>query len=139
MLADARAAGKTDAAPFTVSGIRAQDMAVRLKYADLPVGPVIPDREEAIRAALEATPPGETLYVLPTYTAMLEIRKTLSEHGLHAPVLGGQVSYQLSALSDQQEPPPNVLAEEGRNLRWKHRDAHVRDAPRQTQLIAEGR
>ncbi|MBA2618067.1 MAG: DUF1727 domain-containing protein, partial [Rubrobacter sp.] len=81
MLADARAAGETDAAPFTVSGIRAGDMAVRLKYADLPVGEVIPDREKAIKAALKSTPPGETLYVLPTYTAMLEIRKSLSEMG----------------------------------------------------------
>jgi UDP-N-acetylmuramyl tripeptide synthase len=85
MLADARSEGKTNAAPFTVSGIRAQDMAVRLKYADLPVGPIIPDREEAIKSALEATPPGETLYVLPTYTAMLEIRKTLSEMGYTHP------------------------------------------------------
>src|SRR5215213_2292509 len=85
MLADARAEGKTDAAPFTVSGIRAQDMAVRLKYADLPVGLVIPDRKEAIETALQVTPPGETLYVLPTYTAMLEIRKTLSEMGYTHP------------------------------------------------------
>ena len=37
------------------------------------------------QAALEATPPGETLYVLPTYTAMLEIRKTLSEMGYTHP------------------------------------------------------
>ena len=86
MLADARAEGRTnDMSPFMVSGIRAEDMAVRLKYADLPVGPVIPDRAEAIRAALDATPPGETLHVLPTYTAMLEIRKTLSELGYTHP------------------------------------------------------
>src|SRR5918994_3384161 len=85
MLADARREGKTEAAPFTVSGIRAEDMAVRLKYAELPVGPVIPDREEAIKSALAATPPGETLYVLPTYTAMLEIRHTLSEMGYTHP------------------------------------------------------
>jgi UDP-N-acetylmuramyl tripeptide synthase len=85
MLADAKEEGKTDAAPFTVSGIRADDMAVRLKYAELPVGPVIPDREEAIKVALAATPPGETLYVLPTYTAMLEIRQTLSEMGYTHP------------------------------------------------------
>src|ERR687889_2107845 len=85
MLADAREEGKTDAAPFTVSGIRADDMAVRLKYAELPVGPVIPDRKEAIKVALAATPPGETLYVLPTYTAMLEIRQTLSEMGYTHP------------------------------------------------------
>ena len=36
-------------------------------------------------AALAATPPGETLYVLPTYTAMLEIRKTLSDMGYTHP------------------------------------------------------
>ena len=81
MLAEARAAGETDAAPFTVSGTRAGDMAVRLKYAELPVGEVIPDRKEAIEAALASTPPGETLYVLPTYTAMLEIRKALGDMG----------------------------------------------------------
>lgn len=79
------AEGRTEGAAITVSGIRAEDMAVRLKYAELPVGPVIPDREEAIKKALEATPPGETLYVLPTYTAMLEIRKTLSEMGYTHP------------------------------------------------------
>jgi len=78
MLAEARPAGGR---PFTVSGIRAGDMAVRLKYADLPVGEVIEDRKQSIKRAIEATPPGEMLYVLPTYTAMLEIRQTLSELG----------------------------------------------------------
>jgi lipid II isoglutaminyl synthase (glutamine-hydrolysing) len=86
MLAEARAEGRTNGmSPFMVSGIRAEDMALRLKYADLPVGAVIPDREEAIKVALAETPPGETLYVLPTYTAMLEIRKTLSEWGYTHP------------------------------------------------------
>jgi UDP-N-acetylmuramyl tripeptide synthase len=86
MLADARAEGRTNVmSPFMISGIRAEDMAVRLKYADLPVGVVIPNREEAIKAALDDTPPRETLYVLPTYTAMLEIRKTLSELGYTHP------------------------------------------------------
>ena len=86
MLADAGAEGHTNGLePFMVSGTRAEDMAVRLKYADLPLGTIIPDRERAIKAALEATPPGETLYVLPTYTAMLEIRRTLSELGYTHP------------------------------------------------------
>jgi UDP-N-acetylmuramyl tripeptide synthase len=85
MLADARRGREKDGAPFMVSGIRAGDMAVRLKYAELPVGAVIPDRREAIEAALEATPPGETLYVLPTYTAMLEIRKKLADLGYTHP------------------------------------------------------
>jgi lipid II isoglutaminyl synthase (glutamine-hydrolysing) len=74
-----------DAAPIMVSGLRAGDMAVRLKYAELSVGEVIPDRREAIRRAIENTPPGETLYVLPTYTAMLEIRQSLSDLGYTHP------------------------------------------------------
>jgi UDP-N-acetylmuramyl tripeptide synthase len=82
MLAEAR---PEDGKPFSVSGIRATDMAVRLKYADLPVGDVIEDRKQAIKQAIETTPPGETLYVLPTYTAMLEIRQTLSELGYTHP------------------------------------------------------
>ncbi|CAN5872881.1 MurT ligase domain-containing protein [soil metagenome] len=82
MLADAVDEGRTGGlSPFMVSGLRAEDMAVRLKYAGLPVGAVIPDCQDAISAALAATPAGETLYVLPTYTAMLEIRKTLSDLG----------------------------------------------------------
>jgi lipid II isoglutaminyl synthase (glutamine-hydrolysing) len=86
MLADAGIEGQTKgASPFMVAGLRAEDMAVRLKYADLPVGSVIPDLKVATMAALEATPPGETLYVLPTYTAMLKIRKTLSELGYTHP------------------------------------------------------
>ena len=51
MLADAHADGRTDGmAPIMVSGIRAADMAVRLKYAELPVGTVIADRKQAIHA-----------------------------------------------------------------------------------------
>ena len=86
MLADAFREGRAgDIEPFMVSGLRAEDMAVRLKYAELPVGVVIPGREKALKTALEATPSGETLYVLPTYTAMLEIRKTLSDLGYTHP------------------------------------------------------
>jgi UDP-N-acetylmuramyl tripeptide synthase len=60
-------------------------MAVRLKYAELPVHSVVPDRKEALMSALDATPPGETLYVLPTYTAMLELRRVLSDLGYTHP------------------------------------------------------
>ncbi|MCA1715715.1 MAG: MurT ligase domain-containing protein [Actinobacteria bacterium] len=81
MLANAGAAP----AGFHVSGIRAEDMSVRLKYAELPVRSVVPDRKEALLQALDATPPGETLYVLPTYTAMLELRQVLSDLGYTHP------------------------------------------------------
>jgi UDP-N-acetylmuramyl tripeptide synthase len=64
---------------IVVSGIRAEDMAVRLKYAGLPEEQlqVIPDLKEALNKALEQTGPDETLYVLPTYTALLTLNKML--------------------------------------------------------------
>jgi hypothetical protein len=35
------------------------------------------DAALALRRAIAATPAGETLYVIPTYTAMLEVRNIL--------------------------------------------------------------
>jgi len=37
-----------------------------------------PNLKKAITGGIEKTPPGETLYILPTYSAMLEIRKILT-------------------------------------------------------------
>jgi UDP-N-acetylmuramyl tripeptide synthase len=63
---------------LTVSGTRAWDMALRLKYAGLTDAPNVErDTARALRSALEQTPDGGTLYVIPTYTAMLEVRNTL--------------------------------------------------------------
>lgn len=63
----------------TVGGTRAADMAVRLKYAG--VEPermtVVDDLAEALDVALSRLPPGATLYALPTYTAMLNLRAEL--------------------------------------------------------------
>ncbi|MCC6174711.1 MAG: Mur ligase family protein [Chloroflexi bacterium] len=64
-------------------GTRADDMAVRLKYALVPEDRIVvePDPRRALAAALERAVPGETVYVLPTYTAMLEIRDVLRQDG----------------------------------------------------------
>jgi UDP-N-acetylmuramyl tripeptide synthase len=63
----------------TVSGTRAWDMALRLKYAGLePLSHVETDTTQALRNAVTQTPAGETLYVIPTYTAMLEVRDLLA-------------------------------------------------------------
>jgi UDP-N-acetylmuramyl tripeptide synthase len=66
-----------------VSGIRASDMAVRLKYAGLDASliRVEPSMDRALDAAIGSLPSGETLYVLPTYTAMLAFRKGLHNRG----------------------------------------------------------
>ncbi|MEM9218399.1 MAG: MurT ligase domain-containing protein [Cyanobacteria bacterium P01_F01_bin.150] len=66
------------------TGIRAKDMAVRLKYALDALNPVKPTHtEENIRQAIEKTTAqaqdGDTVYVLPTYTAMLEFRKIMGK------------------------------------------------------------
>ncbi len=67
-----------------VSGIRAEDMALRLKYALVPPDQVILEKvlRQALARALQRTPAGETLYVLPTYTAMLEVRELMHKMGL---------------------------------------------------------
>ncbi len=61
---------------LTLSGDRVYDLALRLKYADLH-GEIVPDLKNALREALAKTPEDQTLFILPTYTAMLDVRKIL--------------------------------------------------------------
>ena len=73
-------AGRTRS--LIVSGTRAADMALRLKYAGVDADPSVEDNaERALRQALRSTPEGHTLYVVPTYTAMLTVRETLARWG----------------------------------------------------------
>jgi len=63
-----------------VSGRRATDMALRLKYAGLEDQLILePEEGAAIERALAETPPGDCLFVLPTYTAMLSVRDRLAQ------------------------------------------------------------
>jgi len=59
-------------------GDRAYDLALRLKYACLPPQDVEPRPVPALRRALAATPAGGLLHVVPTYTALLEVRELLA-------------------------------------------------------------
>jgi hypothetical protein len=61
-------------------------MLVRLKYAGRDPAAVALRRPiaDALDDALAAVPPGGTLFVLPTYTAMLELRAELAQRGLVA-------------------------------------------------------
>ena len=63
-----------------VSGSRAAEMALRLKYAewDESTLEVEPGVTAALDKALAATPPGGCLTVVPTYTAMLTVREILA-------------------------------------------------------------
>jgi UDP-N-acetylmuramyl tripeptide synthase len=64
-------------------GTRAEDMALRCKYAGLPVpiSVIGDDVPRAVRAALDAVPHGEALVIVATYTAMLAARDTLARAG----------------------------------------------------------
>jgi UDP-N-acetylmuramyl tripeptide synthase len=70
-----------------VSGARAEEMALRLKYAewDEATLAVEPDTRAALSMAIEATPAGSTLTVIPTYTAMLDVRGQLAKLAGRAP------------------------------------------------------
>ena len=67
---------------------------MRLKYAELPADrlEVVTDWREALEHAAKATPAGETLFVLPTYTAMLELRSVLTRDGALQPYWQGRPS-----------------------------------------------
>jgi UDP-N-acetylmuramyl tripeptide synthase len=64
------------------AGTRAPEMALRLKYAGWPEEAIEiePSIERSLDRALAAS--GERLFALPTYTALLELRKLLSSRGL---------------------------------------------------------
>ena len=66
----------------TCSGSRAEEMALRLKYAGVD-GPIDVERDLArsLDAAVAAGD-GGPLFALPTYTALLELRDILAERGV---------------------------------------------------------
>jgi UDP-N-acetylmuramyl tripeptide synthase len=66
----------------TCAGTRAEEMALRLKYAGIDAELVVErDLERSLDGAV-ASAAGERLYALPTYTALLELRDLLSRRGL---------------------------------------------------------
>jgi UDP-N-acetylmuramyl tripeptide synthase len=73
------------------SGIRAADIALRVKYAELGEDSltVEPDLARALDMGLETVKPQETLYIVPTYTAMLDLRRVMVKRGLVAPYWEG--------------------------------------------------
>ncbi|MBN3895735.1 MAG: Mur ligase family protein [Nostoc sp. NOS(2021)] len=68
---------------LVVSGDRVYDLALRLRYSEKSPESnlnliVEEDLRQAIATALEHTPENETLHILPTYSAMLEVREVLT-------------------------------------------------------------
>lgn len=68
------------------TGLRAHDLAVRLKYAEVDrVSPPEPDLGRALDEVLEQTPAGGEAHLLCTYTAMLEMRAEITRRGWARP------------------------------------------------------
>ena len=65
------------------SGSKAEELAMRLKYADVPTDniSIIHEREAALDAALKNTGPGGTLYIMASYTPTHELRRIMQKRG----------------------------------------------------------
>lgn len=61
-----------------IAGDRAYDMALRVKYEDYKDFQTFENLQQAIDAGVDGLGRDQTLYVLPTYSAMLEVRKILT-------------------------------------------------------------
>ena len=72
---------------LVAAGERAAELALRFKYGGLDAAEieVVPSLDRALDLGLELTPPGGELVVLPTYTAMLALRKIVAARGFVRP------------------------------------------------------
>ena len=65
------------------SGSKAEELAMRLKYADIATEKIsiIHEREAALDAALKNAGPGGTLYIMASYTPTHELRRIMQKRG----------------------------------------------------------
>ena len=67
------------------AGDRAEDMALRLKYAGWPAADAVARTPVSLLdSVLAGTAPGDAIFVIPTYTAMLDLRAELGRRGAAA-------------------------------------------------------
>jgi hypothetical protein len=62
---------------YGAGGVRADDMALRLKYAGVDAEWAEPDFDRALTRLVDGARPGETVLIVPTYTAMLALLERL--------------------------------------------------------------
>lgn len=65
--------------PILVSGLRAADMTLRLKYANVDKFTIINQPSRALHELIALTPVGGKALIIPTYTAMLALRSQLAK------------------------------------------------------------
>ena len=76
-----------DADRVVLSGDRALDLRIRLKYAGLPMDrvEVAESPADGVDAALRLADGGDEIFILPTYTAMLDLRAEMARRGFLQP------------------------------------------------------
>ena len=72
---------------FVAAGLRGHDLAVRLKYAGIPAERIDARAAgrplgEALDLIVDATPEGASVFLLLTYTALLQLRQALADRGI---------------------------------------------------------
>ena len=72
---------------LVATGGRAHELALRFKYGGLDAEriEILPELDRALDRGLELTPAGTELPILPTYTAMLALRRIAADRGLVRP------------------------------------------------------
>ncbi len=73
----------SDIRDVVCSGTKAEELAMRLKYAEIPVDKIsiVHEREGALDAALRNAGPGGTLYIMSSYTPTHELRRIMQRRG----------------------------------------------------------
>src|SRR5579863_3991896 len=73
----------SDIRDVVCSGTKAEELAMRLKYAEVPVDKIsiVHEREAGLDAALKNTGPGGTLYIMASYTPTNELRRIMQKRG----------------------------------------------------------
>ena len=73
----------SDVRDVVCSGSKAEELAMRLKYAEIPVDKIsiVHEREAALDAALRNAGPGGTLYIMASYTPTHELRRIMQKRG----------------------------------------------------------
>jgi UDP-N-acetylmuramyl tripeptide synthase len=68
---------------LTVSGLRSDEIATRMKYAGVALDrtTVVPDRQQALDVAMSGLDDGQRLVVLAGYTPTIELREAMRQHG----------------------------------------------------------
>ncbi|HLJ34395.1 MAG TPA: MurT ligase domain-containing protein, partial [Ktedonobacteraceae bacterium] len=73
----------SDVHDVVCSGSKAEELAMRLKYAEIPVDKIsiVHEREAALDATLRNAGPGGTIYIMASYTPTHELRRIMQKRG----------------------------------------------------------